>query len=367
MNRKKLMAFLITGIMMVSATKVIAAQSDTSNTLDVEKAAIEAISNSQSVKTYDEQTKDANQQYDSAVSGAQTAISRGMGSVQAIILNPLEAKNVFNQFNTGKGVNTNTVRLTAYADYITLLKANYATNIEKSLVDNLEEDNKNTQAQEANGLVSKNDARLVEINYLKAQYQLNSIENSLDSAYMVMNLAMGEDISKRYTTLTDKNIVPANDTRTLDNYIKGALLNRAEIVNAQNTLDVKKKELSMEQYDQYSDYEFYLKQTQYQLDSAQNALDNEKIAVQMEINQGYRTLEGYMKAMDSQQSNYDLAEANYESAKIQYNNGMVTLSQFESAEIAKAQAEMNLKNAQLDAWLEQTKMSYASDIGPALN
>jgi hypothetical protein len=63
---------------------------------------------------------------------------------------------------------------------------------------------------------------------------------------MAVNLLMGEDISKRYTTLTDNNVVPTNDLRPLANYVKGALLNRAEIVNAQNTISAKKKELSYE-------------------------------------------------------------------------------------------------------------------------
>jgi outer membrane protein TolC len=96
-------------------------------------------------------------------------------------------------------------------------------------------------------------------------------------------------------------------------------------------------------------------------------LDNSKISIQIELNNGYRTLEGDMKAMESQQANYDLAEANYKAAQIQYDNGMITLAQFEAAENSKAQAQINLKNAQLDTWLQQTKMSYASDIGPKLN
>ncbi|MFL0194306.1 TolC family protein [Clostridium sp. WILCCON 0269] len=368
MNKKKLAAFLISGLMMLSASNVIASQDDAANTLDIEKAAIETINNSQSVKTYDEKTKNANKQYTDAQAAAQSAVSSGAGNlIQVIILNPIEAENTFKQFTTNKGVNTNSVRLQAYSKYIELLKANYAVNIQKQLNDNLEQDNKNTQLQLANGLMSKNDARLTEIKYLQSTYQLNSLQNSLDSAYMAVNLAMGEDIAKRYTTLIDKDIVPAKDNRTLDNYIKGALLNRGEVVNAQNTLDAKKKELYYEQYDRYSDYEFYLQKTQYDIDNSQNKLDESKINIQLEISKGYRTLEGYMKAIESQQAYYDLAEANYESAKTQYSNSMITLNQFENAEIKKAQAQINLKNAQLDAWLQQTKMNYASDIGPSLN
>ena len=368
MNRKKLMTFLIIGVMLFSSSNVIAAQNNTTDTLDIEKSAIETTKNSQSVKTFIEQMDNANKQYGNAKAASQNALASGKGNlIQATIINPIEAKNTFDKFTTNKDVNTNSVILSAYSKYITLLKVNYALNIQKDLTDNLEQDNKNAQLQLANGLITLNAARLIEINYLKSEYRLNSLQNNLDSAYMAVNLAMGEDISKRYTTLMDYNIMPDNNYRTLDDCVKGAILKRGEIVNAQNTLDAKKKELFNEQYGSYNDYQFHVQQAKYNIDNSQNNLDEAKITVQLEINNGYKTLEGCMRAMESQQANYDLAESNYESAKIQYNNSMITLNQFQDAEIAKSQAQMNLKNAQLDAWLQQTKMNRASGIGPGLN
>lgn len=349
------MTFLIIGVMLLSSRSVIAADSNSADTLDVEKVATAAINNSQSVKTFNEKA---------ALPGVP---SSGNGNlIQAIVINPMVATNAANLLSTTKGVNTNSVRIDAYSKYIALMKADYAVTIQSQLKDNLEQDDKTAQLQLTNGLVSANSARVTEINYLKSVYQLKSLRNSLDSAYMDINLAMGEDLTKRYTKLNDSTTVPDKDIRPLDNYIKGALLNRAEIVTAQDALAETKKELNYGAYDSQTDYTNYTKKVQYNIDNSQNSIDETKITIQLEINNGYKTLQGDIRAMDSEQANYDLAESNYESAKVQYSNSMITLVQFEESEVAKTQAQINLKNDQLDTWLEQTKMTYACDIGPAL-
>jgi len=366
MNRKKLMTILIAGVLIVFSGNAIAIQSNSTDTLDIEQTAIGTINNSISLKTLNKQTELAQNQYSDVQSAAQMALGRGLSSVQLIIYNPINAENLLNQAVTTQDVNTNSVRVDAYSKYIDLLKANYAVNIQKALNDSLKKGNKETQMQLNKGLVSKNEARLIEINYLKSNYQLNSLEKSLDSAYMVVNLAMGEDISKGYKTLIDNNIVPQEKIKSLEDYIADALVNRGEIVNAQSALDAKKKLLEYDKATYHTDYRFYIQQKQYEFDKAENDLEEAKINVQIEVTNGYKTLDGYMKTMESQQINYDTEKSNYESAKIKYDNGMITLSQLQKAEIAKVQAQINFKNAQLNAWLEQTKMNNATSIGPAL-
>lgn len=367
MNRKKILSIFIIGLTLLSSGSAIASQTAADNSLDIEKVAIKAIEYSIPVKTYERNTENANKLYNYTVAASQQAIYYGKASVQAIIIAPWEAKNTYHQFDINKGVVKNTVRIAAYSSYINLLKANYAVNIQQQLVDSMDKENQKAQLQLANGQISKSDARLAQINYEKAVLDLNKYKNSFDSASMAVNIAMGEDISKRYTTLVDKDIVPSNKLRTLNNYVKGALQNRGEIVNDQNTVDTKKKELEYTQYNKYSDYEFYLQKIQIDIDNSQNTLDEDKIKVQLDINNGYKILETNKKAMESKQAAYDLAESNYNAGKIQYSNGMITLKQYQDIQIALAKAQMDLKNAQLDTWLQQTKMSFASDIGPAAN
>ncbi|WP_186431513.1 TolC family protein [Clostridium sp. BSD9I1] len=367
MNKKKLLTLLITGLMMLSSINVIAANNnDNTNTLDIEKTAIETIKNSQSVKTLNKRMENAQKQYFDVQSAAQMAIARGISSVQLIIYNPIDARNALNQFITSQQTTTNSVRNDAYSKYITLLKANYAVSIQSELNKSLAKDNENAQVKLNKGLISQNDARLIEINYLKSKYQLSSAEKNLDSAYMIINLAMGEDISQRYTALIDDNIVPTAEIKSLDDYVKAAVANRGEIVNAQNMLDSKKEKFTYDKATYRTDYDNYIEKTQYDIDRAQNDLEQAKIGVELEINNGYKNLQEYMKTAESQQINYDLAKSNYESAKVRYDNDMITLNELQDAQIAKAQAQINLKNAQLDAWLGQAKMDNACGIGPGL-
>ena len=367
MIRKKYLLFLIIGVILFSNTNVLAVEDNDPNTLDIEKAAITAINNSQSVKDFDTEKINMDRKYNDSQNSTALTLSRGIPNTQAIILNPILAKNTLDQFLTQRDVNTKTVILDVYSKYVALLKANYAVNIQMELTDNLKKEEEEAKLQLNNGLISQSAERLAEINYLKADYQLSKFQRSIDSAYMTINLAIGQDMSKRYNTLIDYNIVAYKPSMTSQDYVKNALLKRGEIVNAQNALTAKKKVLEYTSFDSVSDYQFYSQKAQYDVDNSQNSLDKAKINIQLELENGYKTLTGYIKTAESQQANYDLAEANYEAAKIQFSNTMISLSQFEGFEVAKAQAQMNQKNAQLDAWLQGAKMNFASNIGPALN
>lgn len=365
--KKKILSFLVIASLLIAVPgNTVMAQDES---LDIEKTAIEAIDNSQSVKSFKKQMDDALNECMRAKNAAKTAYTKdNAGSlIQTVVIGPIEAENAYNQFITNNDVNTNSVRLNAYSKYIDLLKANYNANIQKELMDNLEKDYKKAQIQFNNGLITKNDERLIEINYLKAVYQFNSLQRKLNSAYMAVNLLMGEDITKRYTALLDYNIIPSSQIKSLDEYVKDAISSRGEIVNAQNTLNAKKKEFEYGQANFQTDYKSYMQKNQYDIDNSQNSLDETKAKVQIEIINGYKDLENKMKALEIQQASCDSANANYNAAKIQYNNTMITLNEFEDAEAAKAQAQMNLKNAQLDAWLFQIKMNNATGIGPGLN
>lgn len=367
MKRKVIVAVLISAMTLISASSA-AAQSDVLDTLDIERVAIEAINNSQSVKSYDKKADLARQQYGSSQNAAQNSITNGR-SAQAVmsgIVGKIQAESTYNQFLASKDINRTNVRLDGYSKYIALLKANYNADIQKKLMDNLALDYKKSQLQLNNGLISQSDARLVEINYNKAVYQYNALQKKLDSAYFSVNDLIGTGIDRRYKTLIDKNIVPAKEVKTVNEYIQSALANRSEIVNAASSLEASKKAFQYGKAILRTDYQSYMLQTQYAIDNSENSLEESKISIQKEIINGYKDLESKMKAMDSQQANYNLADANYKAAQIQYNNSMITLEDFENANIAKAQADMNLKNAQLDAWLAQIKMDCASGVGPAL-
>ena len=365
--KKKLMTFLIVGLLIVFSGNAIAIQSNIGETLDIEKAAIAAIDNSISLKTQAKQTKLIQDQYYQINDLVRNMTSRGIFiSAQTMIFDPIRAENAMNKAMINESVSTSTVKFDAYSKYINLLKANYAVKLQEELNESLEKANTKAQLQLSKGLISKSQARLIEINYQKSNYQLRSFENNLDTAYMALNLSMGEDMAQRYKNLVDINIMPGKKIKSLDEYIETATANRGEIVTAQSSFDAIQKELEYDKSTTHTDYDAYIKQKQYEVDKAQYDLEEAKIKVQIELTKGYKTLQADMKALENQQISYDAEETDYEAAMVKYSTGLITLNQLQDAEISKTQAQINLKNAQLDAWLEQTKFEDAAGIGPAL-
>lgn len=362
---KKVISVLIVGLMLLISTNTVLAADDT---LDIEKVAIQTIKNSQAVQTYNRQVTEAQKNVADVTALANTlrgslSYQNSYQTVEAIILQPLEMKNILTQVTNGQAVVTNAIRLSAYKNYINLLKANYALNIQQGLMNGLDADYRTAQQQQTLGMVSSSQLRLSEIAYLKAQYLYNSAQKGFDSASMAVNNLMGEDIKKQYSNLQDYNITPAEKIKSLNDYINLGLANRMDIKNAQSTLDIKKQEYDYGKAEIPTDFQFYIQQQEYAIDNAQNDLDLARISVQQDITNLYKGLESTMKNLEAMKALEDQAVVNYQSAEIQYKNSQITLQDFDNAKVAKAQADVNYKNAQLDAWLMQTTMDSACGAG----
>lgn len=361
---KKVISVLMVGLMLlVSANTVMAADDN----LDIEKVAIQSLKNSQDVQSVNRQVTLMQKNYADITAAANSTrnVLRYMNSYQAvefIILQPMELQNSLATFTNLQFVTTNAVRLSSYKAYIGLLKANYALTIQKGLMDSLDADYKKAQQQLSLGMISQSQLRLSEIAYLKSQYRYDSSQEGVNSASMSINNMMGVDLAKQYT-LQDNNITPSAKIKSLKDYVNLALANRAEIVNAQGTLATKKKEFEYGKAEIPTDFQFYVQKQQYAIDSAQNDLDLAKINVQLDITNNYKTLEYAMKTMDAMKDLDDQANFNYQTAQVQYDNSLITLKDLGDARVAKATADVNYKNAELDAWLAQTMMNTACSTG----
>ncbi|HVJ49280.1 TolC family protein [Desulfitobacterium sp.] len=362
---KKVLSILLIALMLVgSSTTVLAAE----DSLDIEKAAIQTLKNSQAVQNSKRQVTVVNKNYADITSkmNQSKAMLRYVNSyplVEQIILLPLEFKDRLNQATNGQQVVTNAIRLSAYQNYITLVKAKSAQTIQQNLLNSLEADYQKAQLQQSLGEITPAQLRLSEITYIKAQSRYQSAQKSVDSASMTMNQAMGEDITKKYATVLDNNIVPADQIRPLNDYVNTALASRAEILNAQGTLATKKTQYDYGKAEVPTDFQFYIQKQEYIIASAQNDVDLAKINVQEDITNFYKSLELAMKNREAMKILDDQAVINEQMAEVQYENGQISLLVLDEAKVAQAQADVNYKNAQADAWLAQTTMDSACGIG----
>ncbi|KJR48140.1 hypothetical protein UF75_1493 [Desulfosporosinus sp. I2] len=362
--KKGISILLVVFMLLISANTVVAA----ADSLDIEKVAIQSIKNSEGVQSINRQVTEAQKIHadtNGMVNGARGSLQyqNSYSIVKSIILSPLIAENNLEKVNHLQSVITNGVRLASYKDYINLLKVNYALNIQQGLMNESDADYRKAKLQETLGMVSQSQLRLSEIAYLKAKYRYNSAQKGFNSASMAVNKAMGEDISKQYSTLQDSNITPAAQIKSLNYYVGVALANRADIIDAQSTLELAKKEYEYGKAEIPTDFDFYIQQQEYAIDNAQNELDLAKITVQQNITNLYKDLGSAMKAMEEKRDLEDLAKLNYQAAEIRFNSSQISLQEFDDAKVARAQADINYKNAQLDAWLMQTMMDSACGIG----
>ena len=367
---KKGISILIISLMLLVSTNTVRAADDT---LDIEKVAIQSIKNSQAVQSVNRQVMATKKSYADVTAMANAfrgslpytdlPFSNSYQKVETIILRPLEVKNMLSQVTNGELVVTNAVRLTSYKAYIDLLKANYSFEIHHGLMNGLDADYRKAQLQSTLGMISQTQLRLIEIAYKKSQYRFDSAQKGFNSASMSVNNMMGEDIWKQYLTLQDYNITPAAEINPLTDYINLALANRADIINAQGTLDIKKKQYDYGKAELPTDFQFYIQQQEYAIENAQNDLELAKINVQLDITNLYKGLGSAMKNMEAMKALDDQAALNYQAAEIKYKNSLISLQEFNNAQVARAQADVNYKNAQLDAWLTQTTMDSACGIG----
>lgn len=362
---KKGISVIMVVLMLLVLTNTVTAAGDT---LDIEKVAIQSIKNSQSVQSMNRQVTQAQKNYanmKALANGMRGSLSRlnSYEIAKSAILLPVQFETMLAQTSNVQLVVSNAIRLQAYKAYIDLLKENYALNIQQGLMNGFDADYRKARLKKTLGMISQSQLRLTEITYLKSQYRYNSAQKRLNSVSMSVNNMMGEDLAKQYSTLQDYNITPAAVINSLNDYVTLALANRADIINAQSTLDLIKKQYEYGKAAIPTDFEFYSQQQEYAIDSAQNELDLAKIDVQQDITDHYKGLESAMKIMDAMKDLHEQAVKNYEAAEIKYKNSQISLLEFDNAKVAKAQADINYKNAQFDAWLMQTTMDSACGIG----
>ncbi|WP_434511242.1 TolC family protein [Desulfitobacterium sp. AusDCA] len=364
---KKVLAILLSVSMLACSAPPVMAADDS---LDIEKVAIATLKNSQTLQNVDNQVSLVNKNYGNvteAINKLRAALVYPSMSyyqnVVTIIEMPLEMQDRVNQAINGQQVATNGVRLSSYQAYQQLLKAKYAMDIKQELMLSLETDYKNAQLELEQGTISSPELRLSEITYLKAQYDYHSAQNSYDSATQSVNQLMGEKLPTRYSTLKDDNIVPAATIKPLEDYISAALGSRVEIINARNTLDLKKKEYDLGKSEIPTDYDFYVQKQEYAIGSAENDLSLAKISVQEDITNSYKILEAAMKSLEAKKAMADQAALNYQAAKAEYENSQITLQDLGKVKNDKAQKDIDYKNAQLDAWLAQISLEAACGIG----
>jgi outer membrane protein TolC len=178
-----------------------------------------------------------------------------------------------------------------------------------------------------------------------------------------MNQILNKDIYTKYDVLLRDKITESPYIRSYDDYVNDALKNRAEILNAQENINLKKFEYDVIKGIFPSKYDTMNQIGQYNVDQAGDALDILKVDIPVEINSLYNDLKNKTKMLDSKKDALALAQRNYDVARVKYNAGVMSKIDFDAQADDLKSSQNDLKSFQRDIWMAQLKLNLACGIG----
>lgn len=349
MKKVKLICMSAVMALMLSSTTFVQAAG---NVLDIDNVINKAVENSYQIKNIDISIEQAKNSYKDA--------TRGSGGGNADI----EAKYTIYQYTNLKEAAKNGVKLNVYNQYDAFINAKDALDLETQKFENAEAKYKRAQLQLSLGLIGKADLKSIEQAYYNEKSQLDKAQRAYNSVTKNINQLSGSNISDTYTSFTKDIVEEKPIIKTYDEYVKDALNNRAEILNDNENIKVKKLEFvsirdSGNPYITSPEYVV----GKFAVTSAENQLETDKIDISIEINGLYNDLQSKVQKLQSLTTNYNAEKKKYNEALQRYNLGMISKIDFEDSLSSFKGAENSLKSAQRDVYLSKLKLEYASGIG----
>lgn len=217
------------------------------------------------------------------------------------------------------------------------------------------------------GQVSEIERFQSEVRLEQQKLLLSKLKRDYSSQEMAFNKLIGQP-------LTTKNILtaaPITDQPTLppdyNTYLEKALKSRSEVLNAQNDLTVKQRELGiMEQYSieksgfDYREEDQGVAEKRAALKEAVNTVTND-------MQYAYTDLTIKKKNIDIAKSSLDNTQKQYDDAKLRYDQGLLPLSALWDLQTALITAKNSYNSAQRAYSTAWYKMDLSTGAGPGYN
>lgn len=278
-------------------------------------------------------------------------------------LQPLEAKSKLTKAKNNKEVIENTLKLNIYTQYSGLLGVKDMMDTEEKKITNLSDIYNKSLLQVKLGMISNADANKNKTAYINEKPVLLKQQRQMEIAQMDMNKTIGEDLTKKYDGFTKEIFSDSTKIKSLDQYLADALKNRAEIINAEEDVKVKKSAYDLANKEYPNESERHNQQSKYDIAEAENKLETLKLTIEQEVTNSYNDLAKKAKSIEYAKKNFELAKKNYDDSVKRYELGMISKIELANKEISYKQAENNYKSLERDLWLNQLRMDYQSGKG----
>jgi outer membrane protein TolC len=223
----------------------------------------------------------------------------------------------------------------------------------------------NTQLKFKLGTVSKNDVLQAEISVNEATDQLLAAENGLKTMKMAFNQFMGYDLMQNITLTDTIKEVPLS-SKSLADSIKRALASRNEISEAAYGLKV--ANLAFESYTAYPRNSSKYIKAQMDVLKAETGYKNAPLTVESDVRNKYMEMNQKYAAVQTGKKTVDNAKETERLAQLQYDAGMATLSDVETAQLGYYNAQLTYSKTLLEYNLAVNDYELSSGVGttPAL-
>ncbi|MCH3965030.1 MAG: TolC family protein [Clostridium sp.] len=370
MNKLKTAVLCILAIVF-SGTPAFAA----GNTLDIDASIDAAISSSYKVKSMDISIKQAQNSYDADVKNASSyadQLDQGGPDMDAYtrlslmqgISNPRrEDKFSEYKYTQMKSVAENEIKLSAYTQYTALMNDRDELDFENQKMANEEEKYSSAKSKLSLGLISPSDEKKAEADYNTQKAKLDGAQRKYDLDVMNMNKILGADLYTKYDTLLRDKFTETPYIRSYDEYLNGALEKRAEILVAQENINLQKFEYKVVSGVFPNTQSVPNRLAQANVDNASDSLEIQKLNIIPEINSLYNDLQVKNRMLKSKKDALALSKTRYDTQRVKYDVGVISKIDFDTAALDLKSAQNTVKAAQRDIWMAQFKLGQACDIG----
>ncbi|MBR0599553.1 TolC family protein [Sinanaerobacter chloroacetimidivorans] len=223
----------------------------------------------------------------------------------------------------------------------------------------------NTQLKFKLGTVSKNDVLQAEISVNEAKDQLLAAENGLKTMKMAFNQFMGYNLMQNVTLTDIIKEVPLS-SKSLADSIKGALASRNEISEAAYGLQV--ANLAFKNYTAYPKNSSKYIKAQMDVLKAETGYKNAPLTVESDVRNKYMEMNQKYAAVQTGKKTVENAKETERLAQLQYDAGMATLSDVETAQLGYYNAQLTYSKTLLEYNLAVNDYELSSGVGttPAL-
>lgn len=218
----------------------------------------------------------------------------------------------------------------------------------------------NTQLKFKLGTVSKNDVLKAEVAAYEAKDQLTAAENGLSTMKMSFNQFMGYGLMQNVVLTDTIEEIPLS-VKTLQDSIKSALVNRNEIAEASYNMEMTK--LSFANYSKYPSTSSKYIAAKMAMLNAETGFKNAPMTVENDVRTKYMAMYQKYSAVQTGKKSVENSKETLRLTQLQYDSGMATFSDVESAQLGYFNQQIAYSKALLEYRLAVNDYDLSSGVG----